>query len=93
LKNQLVDKRFNSFNYFAISHSMYCPGPFSDRTTPLCFCSRIAGVTHSFQAGAEHFQQCAVSLPLDNRGLGPLAVTVLAIPLARRAAATVCAAV
>src|SRR6266436_1361215 len=31
-------------------------------------------------------------LPLRNRGLGPLAVTVLPIPLAMRAAATVCSA-
>src|SRR5262249_22968673 len=31
--------------------------------------------------------------PLRNRGFGPLAVTVLPIPLARRAAATACAAV
>jgi hypothetical protein len=35
--------------------------------------------THSisYQASAEHFQQCAKFLPLRNRGLGPLAVTVL----------------
>ena len=39
------------------------------------------------QASAEQFQQCAEFLPLRNRGLGPLAVTVLSIPLARRAAA------
>jgi len=26
---------------------------------------------------AEHFQQCGEFLPLSNRGLGPLAVTVL----------------
>src|SRR5215472_145228 len=37
------------------------------------------------QASAEHLQQCAEFLPLRNRGLGPLAVTVLPIPLARRA--------
>ena len=37
------------------------------------------------QASAEHFQQCAEFLPLRNRGLGPLAVTVLPIPLASRA--------
>jgi hypothetical protein len=48
-------------------------------------------VTYSCQAGAEHFQQCPEFLPLRNRGLGPLAVTVL--PLTRRAAATACAAV
>jgi hypothetical protein len=35
----------------------------------------------------EHFQQCAEFLPLRNRGLGALAVAVLPIPLARRAAA------
>jgi hypothetical protein len=40
---------------------------------------------------AEHFQQCAEFLLLRNGGLGPLAVTVLGIPLARRAAATACA--
>src|SRR5262245_9214874 len=39
------------------------------------------------QRGA-FFQQRAVSVPLRNRGLGPLAVTVLPIALARRAAAT-----
>jgi hypothetical protein len=44
------------------------------------------------QASAEHLQQCAEFLALSNRGLGPLAVTVLPIPLARRAAATVCGA-
>jgi hypothetical protein len=42
---------------------------------------------------AEQFRQCAEFLPLCNRGLGPLAVTVLPIPFARRAAATACAAV
>src|SRR5215831_6970176 len=45
------------------------------------------------QASAKHFQQCAESPPLRNRGLGPLAVTVLPIPFARRPAATACAAV
>jgi hypothetical protein len=45
------------------------------------------------QASAEHFQQCAEFLLLRNRGLGPLAVTVLLIPFARRAAATPCVAV
>jgi hypothetical protein len=49
--------------------------------------------TYSCQAGAEQFQQCAEFLLLRNRGLGPLAVAVLPIPLARRAAATACAAV
>ena len=42
------------------------------------------------QARAEHLQQCAEFLPLRNRGLGPLAVTVLSILFARRAAATAC---
>jgi hypothetical protein len=37
---------------------------------------------------AEHFQQCAESLLLRNRGLSPLAVTVLPVPLGGRAAAT-----
>src|SRR5262245_12333298 len=45
------------------------------------------------QASGAHFQQCAEFLLLRNRGLGPLAVAVLPIPLARRAATTVCAAV
>jgi hypothetical protein len=49
--------------------------------------------TYSHQAGAEHFQQCAEFLLLRNRGLGPLAMTVLPVPFARRAAATACAAV
>ena len=53
---------------------------------------RRAAQPCSRQAGAEHFQQCAEFLPLSNRGLGPLAVTVLAIPFARGPAATVCAA-
>src|SRR6516164_5673939 len=48
---------------------------------------------YSCQSSAEHSQQCAEFLPLRNRRLGPLAVTVLAIPLARRGAATACAAV
>ena len=47
----------------------------------------------SRQTSAKHFQQCAELPPLRNRALGPLAVTVLPIPLARRAAATACAAV
>jgi hypothetical protein len=54
---------------------------------------KLLGFTCSAQAGAEHFQQCAEFPLLRNRGLGPLAVTVLAIPLARRGAATACAAV
>jgi hypothetical protein len=35
----------------------------------------------------EHFQQCAEFALLRNRGLGPLAVTVLAIPLTNVASA------
>ena len=35
--------------------------------------------THSPQASVEHFQQCAEFPLLRNRGLGPLAVTVLPI--------------
>ena len=59
---------------------------------------RAAEATHfsfacSFQASAKHFQQRAEFLLLRNRGLSPLAVTVLPIPLARRSAATACAAV
>jgi len=37
----------------------------------------------SVHFSAEHFQQRAELLPLRNRGLGPLAVTVLPIALAR----------
>src|SRR5262245_21164123 len=49
--------------------------------------------TYSCQASTEHFEQCAEFALLCNRGLGPLAVTVLPIPLARRGTATSCAAV
>jgi hypothetical protein len=57
---------------------------------PLCkFCE----FTHSPQASAKHFQQCAEFLPLRNRGFGTLAVTILPVPFARRAAATARAAV
>jgi hypothetical protein len=42
---------------------------------------------YSSQASAEHFKPCAEFLLLRNRGLGPIAVTVLPIPLARRGAA------
>ena len=45
------------------------------------------------QTSTEQSLQGAEFLPLRNRGLRALAVTVLAIPLARRAAATACAAV
>jgi hypothetical protein len=47
----------------------------------------------SSQASAEHFQQCAEFPLLRNCGLRALAVSVLAIPLARRAAASFSAAV
>ena len=47
----------------------------------------------SCHASAEQFQQCAEFVPLRNRGLGPLAVPVLPIPLARRGTATACATV
>jgi hypothetical protein len=56
------------------------------QTTPL------STLRISCQASAEHFQQCAESPLLRNRGLGSLAVTVLPIALARRPAATACAA-
>jgi hypothetical protein len=42
------------------------------------------------QANAEHCQQCTEFLLLRNHGLGPLTVAILPIPLARRAAATLC---
>jgi hypothetical protein len=44
--------------------------------------------TRLCQASPEHFQQCAEFPLLRNRGLRALAVTVLPIPLARRATAT-----
>jgi hypothetical protein len=47
---------------------------------------------YSRPASAEHFQQCAEFLPLRNRALCPLAVTVLPIPVAGRPTATACAA-
>jgi hypothetical protein len=43
--------------------------------------------TDSCQASTEHFEQRAEFSLLRNRGLGPLSVTVLAIALARSAAA------
>jgi hypothetical protein len=49
--------------------------------------------TYSCQASTEHFEQCAEFALFRNCHLGALAVTVLAIALARRAAATACAAV
>jgi hypothetical protein len=45
------------------------------------------------QASAEHLEECAEFSLLRNRGLGALAVTVLPVPIARRAATTACAAV
>jgi hypothetical protein len=47
------------------------------------------GVTHSSQVSAEHFQQCAEFLLLRDCGLGPFAVAVLPISLARWASAAV----
>jgi hypothetical protein len=58
-----------------------------------CRTTHFSTLRISRQASAEHFQQRAEFPPLRNRGLGPLAVTALPIPLARRAAATACAAV
>src|SRR6516165_5527497 len=49
--------------------------------------------TYSCQASAQHLEQCAEFALFRNRGLGPLAVTVLPMPLARRGTATACAAV
>src|SRR5215467_15538254 len=49
--------------------------------------------TYSCQASTEHFEQCVELALLRNRRLGALAVAVVAISLARRAAATACAAV
>jgi hypothetical protein len=46
--------------------------------------------TYSCQASAKHFQQCAKFPLLRNRGLCALAITVLALPFARGAAATAC---
>jgi hypothetical protein len=42
-----------------------------------CRTTHFSTLCISCQASAEHFQQCAEFLPLRNRGLGPLAVTVL----------------
>ena len=43
---------------------------------------------YSHQPSAKHFQESAEFLPLRNCALGALAVSVLSIALARRAAAT-----
>jgi hypothetical protein len=48
---------------------------------------------YSGRASAEHLQQCAEFALFRHRSLRALAVTVLPIPLARRAAATACATV
>jgi|SRR5262249_3958493 len=61
-------------------------------TSTCCLGFVLGGKVHA-RASAEHFQKCTEFPPLRNRALGPLAVTALPIPLARRAAATVCAAV
>jgi hypothetical protein len=58
-----------------------------------CTAHALLVFTCSAQASAEHLEQCAEFPLLRYRSLSPLAVTVLAIPLARRAAATLCAAV
>jgi hypothetical protein len=55
------------------------------------------GASHSylaarFASGRRGAFQCAEFLLLRNRGFGPLAVTVLPIPFAGRAATTACAA-
>jgi hypothetical protein len=57
--------------------------PESSGGLPLNDACAGAHFTYSCQAIAEHFKRCAEFAPLRNRGLGPLAVTVLAIPLAR----------
>jgi hypothetical protein len=54
---------------------------------------QLCEFTYSPQASAKHFQQCVEFLPLRNRLLSPLAVTILPVPFASRAAATACAAV
>jgi len=70
---------------------------FADRGSPrlhraACGGSRIPGIFRRLGAASgllsEHFQGRAESAPLRNRALGPVAVTVLPIPLAGRAAAT-----
>ena len=48
----------------------------------------LLGLRCACQASAQHFQQCAEFPLLRNRALGPLAVTVLPVAVARRAAAT-----
>ena len=60
---------------------------------PTACLSKFCEFTHSPQARAKRFQQRAEFLLLRNRTLSPLAVTVLPVPPARRAAATPGAAV
>src|SRR5947208_466178 len=69
----------------------YAPFAASNANTPIA-CGSL-DFAYSRQTGAEHFQQCAQFALLRNRGLGPLAVTVLPVPLACRPAAIACAAV
>ena len=51
------------------------------------------GSGFSSQSSPEHLQQCAELSTLRNRGLGPLAVTILPVAFAGRRAATRCPAV
>jgi hypothetical protein len=51
-----------------------------------CRTTHFSTLRISRQTSAEHFEQCAEFPLLPNRGLGRLAVTVLPIALARRAA-------
>jgi hypothetical protein len=44
--------------------------------------SQAPDFMYSGQASTEHFEQCAEFALFRNRGLGPVAVTLLAIPLA-----------
>jgi hypothetical protein len=71
------------------------PSPRGCTSTPPDATPREIGASHLRirQASAEHLKQRAEPPSLCNRSLGPLAVAVLPIPLARRAAATACAAV
>src|ERR1700730_962490 len=64
-----------------------------ERSVGLARAATLTTPTYSHQATSEHLQQCAEFPALRNRGLGPLAMTVLPVPFARRAAATACAAV
>src|SRR5260370_32517651 len=55
---------------------------FHQHVAMCCVARSTCSSLRSDQASAEHFQQCAEFLLLRDRGLGPLAVTVLPIPLA-----------